>query len=248
MNLSDGYSILAAITALSVRALGMICFLPLGEEHGAVITKLCLAFVIGWFFLGTVEVSESLSLYLLVLEFFVGLFVGLPVSIFVSLASMCGELFDSGRGQTMGSIYDPFSYVSLSLTSGLCRYLLWALFLAHSLLSVLFSQLAESYRLLPPGTLSVGTFSLLGYTLLLSIGKMIGLCFFYYLPLGVIFLLVDIGIALISRILPHGNIQGESYFLKNLCAYFVLINLSDCCDQVALALLSTSSQFFPTLF
>lgn len=95
--------------AYSARLFGVIVTLPLGDAMPSV-PRLFIAFCWG-ICLAAQDPYHGISLawYQLACEFLIGLLLSLPIRVLVESVEMLGELLDTSRGQTVGSINDPLN-------------------------------------------------------------------------------------------------------------------------------------------
>lgn len=93
---------------LTARMFGLLVALPF-ESTVRTLPRLFLAVCFALPFVEDLQVQGDLSLLHLIGEFFVGFLVGAPVRFLVESSEMLGELIDTGRGQTIGSVMDPLN-------------------------------------------------------------------------------------------------------------------------------------------
>jgi flagellar biosynthesis protein FliR len=85
-----------------LRCFGLMTLMPLGDST-AVHWRIGLAAGLAMFISGSVPTNPDWSMISLLAEFIVGLFLALPAALTISLSASFGELFDTQRGQMMGS-------------------------------------------------------------------------------------------------------------------------------------------------
>lgn len=97
--------LLAYVTA---RLFGLLVALPL-EATLRTLPRLFVALCFALPFVEGVQLQGEFSFIRLALEFFIGFLVGTPIRFLVESSEMLGELVDTGRGQTIGSVMDPLN-------------------------------------------------------------------------------------------------------------------------------------------
>ena len=96
---------LAYVTA---RLFGLLIALPL-EASVRSVPRLFLAVCFALPFVEGSLTEVDFSMWHLLVEFFIGFLVGAPVRFLVESSEMLGEIIDTGRGQTIGSVMDPLN-------------------------------------------------------------------------------------------------------------------------------------------
>lgn len=92
---------------------------------------------------------------LLIREAFIGVSMGFMVQLFFFAVAVAGQLIDTEMGFHMASVLDPLSESQLPLIGNLFSMICILLYLSLHGHLLLLRALAESYQLLPPGTLSL---------------------------------------------------------------------------------------------
>jgi flagellar biosynthesis protein FliR len=186
-----------AVAVMCVRTLGVTISLPLGDALG-VLSKLMVAVGISLAIVSFVPVPETITLWILLGEFVLGLLVGAPFRVLVDLAETLGELIDTARGQTIAAVNDPLNGHAVSDLATLAKIAATAVAINLGALEVCVESLRESYRAVPIG--AVIDFDLLSRGLLLRgselLSSMLVTCALWL----VAFLLIDVIACFAARV------------------------------------------------
>jgi flagellar biosynthetic protein FliR len=155
-------------------------------------------------------------------ELGLGLMLGLPSILVLQASRMWGEMFDTGRGQSLGAMYDPLSGTSSQVMSQCIGSWVTAALLLMGLLPNLILSLASSLLLIAPGTVTVQRIASLASVILNTVGTSLTFGMMIYLPLGLSFLIVDIFGGFVSRLLPRFAIHAESFAARTVVGFAVL--------------------------
>lgn len=208
------------------RTLGLCAVLPFERiGNGGFIFRFSLSFLIAFLLWPTLQSSTAELLFpALIGEFLIGALIAAPGALLVECGSMCGELFDSGRGQTIGSILDPASQAAHSYTAFLGREvcIVW-LFVSGAFESLVIS-LQESLRVFPPNTLSLSTYQQLGIELSRCLSSSVIGVMGAIIPFAFLFMSVEITAALIGKVAPV-SLSGEAFIAKSTLGSLALISL-----------------------
>lgn len=100
-----------------------------------------------------VEINGFVQLVVMGLgELFIGLAVGVVVSIVIYAVQIAGELIDAQMGLAMAQMYDPRTGVSMSLFGILFNLIMILCFFMSGAYLKLIAFMSDSFRLIPPGT------------------------------------------------------------------------------------------------
>ena len=143
-----------------VRVLGFSVAVPFISSQniwmlGRLFLALCVA--VALFMSGTVSVVHYMDttlgyVYLLILEFLVGMAMGYVVFVVFNLIFFAGQLMDFQIGLMMVNVLDPMTQIQVPITGNLFYFVLMAMLVATSGIHVLFGTFFYSYDLLPIGT------------------------------------------------------------------------------------------------
>lgn len=212
---------------LLLRSLGVMAALPFSFD--AISTGQRIFFATGLTLLIGVAPDQvgSPSLWWL-LEFFIGFTITMPVAIVVASSAHVGEFFDLGRGETIGSLLDPLSGSQTSNSALLIRSYIWLKLLVLGILPLLVLGLWKSTILIPPG-LQTGSalhgqvMGTLGEGMLMLLTTLLATGFDYALPTAAVFLMVEISVGFLSKVLPNVSLSNESFLVKSVFGFLVLL-------------------------
>ncbi|MCB0335662.1 MAG: flagellar biosynthetic protein FliR [Bdellovibrionales bacterium] len=210
--------------AYATRALGFFALLPFDSFNKELVTKLLLATACGLYFrvsqISTVEYTGSLWL-----EPIVGVLLAIPLFIVLEIAGSLGELIDQGRGQTIGSFYDPTLGLPQSTLSRLFRWGTWACILQSGIVEVSLGHLWCSLQVLDTSQLAMEAVAHLSFAALQFALDLLALGFSFFLPFCCLFLLIDILVGMLGKLAPQISLQAESFQLKTLLSFGIVIVL-----------------------
>ena len=111
---------LSIICAVSARVFGVFVCLPISDAI-QILPRLFLALCFALPLSLQIEPSAEVSWHTPLAEFLVGLIIASPIRVFAEAAEMLGELLDTARGQTIGSVIDPLNGQQVSDMATLLR-------------------------------------------------------------------------------------------------------------------------------
>lgn len=218
---------LAALILIFFRAVGFLALLPLGDRLGGSVRKIVLALMLAFVCIGNADQKVVVSGFGVVTEFLVGLVLCLPCALLINCSEMLGEMFDTGRGQTIGSIYDPLTGSSSSVMSRFARYYVWAVLLAAGGFEYLIGGFAASFQVLPVASLPFDALAAFGGRMMSLILQMLSGLLIVYLSWAILYLLVDTAAAFWARVMPQVPFFSEVFQLKSYLAFAALIILTN---------------------
>lgn len=196
------------------RAFGFTTLLPLDRIGGGGYTfRITLACLLSFIITPNIDHSFQFSSVLLIQEFLTGALIAVPAMLLIECGSMWGEIFDTGRGQTIGSVLDPSSGINHSQTALLGREvcIVW-LFLSGAFESLIFA-LTKSIQESPPTTWSVQTYQSIGMNLMNCINASITGVFGALIPFVFLFMTIEVGASFIGKVTPV-SLQSETFITK----------------------------------
>jgi flagellar biosynthesis protein FliR len=223
MELSQAW--LTSFVCSFFRGLGVAALLPFGSAFEGALHRVIIAAGVGLLFADGQAATPPLSLAGACGDFLVGLALGMPWMLCTELGGMLGELFDAGRGQTIGALYDPLSGVYQSQMCLCLRLLVWASVLAAGALEVVLSSLQESLALIPQGARMIGQGLEFGSRLMTLLSRSFGGMLSLYLPFALLFLLVDAAAGFAAKVLPQAGLCSESFQVKSWLGLLLLCAL-----------------------
>lgn len=207
-----------------VRGIGLISILPLGGDMLGLANRFFIGVGLGLLAASNSSVTLQLSAFGLLIEFCIGFAIALPCALTLACAEGFGEFFDVGRGETVGNQYDPLNGVSVSQHALLFKMFVWAVLVFSGVLDNLLGLFVKSLTQVPLISLSGNQFILLSKSVMqVSISSSIGL-FKCFLPLGLLFLVIDQMVGFVSKMFPAFSLSSESFQLKSIMGMLVLIS------------------------
>lgn len=201
------------------RAVGVVTILPVGPA--GVINRVVLALGMACMFSSAVP-STSPHNILIPIEFIIGVIIGLPFTMIVSLIELFGELCDAGRGQTIAHIYDPLHGETQNVSAVYLKNLALATLALLGIFEYVIRWFAKSLELVPPGAFDLSLLAGQGMVILKYCVTMLGDSFSMFLPLGLAYLFVDQTFGFISKTLNGISLTPESFQVKSFITFLVL--------------------------
>jgi flagellar biosynthesis protein FliR len=213
---------LIAISSVAARIFGVLVLLPFGDALNTV-PRLFIAFLLA-IALGPID-TEVLqwSAISFVSDFIIGLLIASPIRILTESAEMFGELIDTARGQTIGSIVDPLNGQQSSDMAAFSRLAVVNLAVYLGALDRGVTAVAESYKLLPSGSLLASRLSLI--ELAVNGASMVGVALRFSSVWMVAYLITDIATALLAKVSSGQNFTSGGTVLKMTLTFVLLLNL-----------------------
>jgi type III secretion protein T len=210
--------------AAYLRALGFFTFLPLGNINPLIRNALALLSALALGF--SVAAPVNLSVISLLYEFLIGVALALPLAILVECVMMWGNLTDAGRGLSIAAIYDASIRGSQKPTGMFLRYAVLALLAMAGVLEHTVFGLVHSTELIPLASVGSEWSAELGSKMLGLLATALPQMFVAYLPLAGLFLVIDLGSGVISRVVPQTLGFAETFILKTAALLFLLLATS----------------------
>lgn len=213
---------------ITFRILGVLALLPILPGGFGAFKKIGWALAFSLLFLGRAT-SNDYQLFDLVVEFIIGLGLGLPPTLFLHACSIWGELFDFERGHGLGQVYDPHFQGVQSHVAKLAFQLSWVVALSGGVVELTLKALSSSLDLVSAGhgieVLSEHGVTQVAAILLARISALLGGTFCAFLPVGVLFLFAELCIGLIVKVVPQVQAQPLSYSLKSAIGFLLIVML-----------------------
>lgn len=160
------------------------------------------------------------------IELIVGLLLMFPLTLVVEAFRTLGELLEQTRGQNLGAMYGASQEISSdSPCARLLQMTFISVFLATGFYIDYVSLLLESFVLIPVGLSGWHTgfndfaVDFLQYSFLLLVKS-----FSLFLPIGFLFILCDLGMGFLSKLVPGLPIFGELFVIKSALLFVLLIS------------------------
>lgn len=214
------------VSLLFARSLGVTAILPLGDSL-VLFPRLLLTVGLSAALYPVVEglALEPTAPLSLIAEFVVGVMVGAPVRIAVESAEMFGELIDTARGQTIGSIQDPLGGQVASDLAAISRTLTLIALTHFGALEAVAQGVALSYKPFPCGgvvarSLERGPLEVFWFLISIVAGSL-NLAALWI----VIFIAVDLTCVVASRVSQGLSFSSTAALTKMAVTFFLLLLL-----------------------
>lgn len=211
-----------------MRMSGLFIFSPvLGNENIPVVLRAAVGFVCAMVVMPTLNgisahVNGIVELIVQSLgELFIGLALGLLVSIIIYIVLFAGELIDMQMGLTMAQMYDPQSGVNMPILGKFFNIIVILVFFTSNAHLYLISFVNDSFHLIAPGTVVPTQQSL---KFIVSLGSdYFELGLRLALPIVAIEVACYIAQGMIMRAVPSINIFSVGMFIAMLVGLFILL-------------------------
>lgn len=153
-------------------------------------------------------------------ELFIGIAIGILISIVIYMVNLAGELIDAQMGLTMAQTYDPRTGVNMPMMGSLFNIIIIFCFFASNAHLTLISFVNDSFRLIAPGTVFPTTQSL---QFIVSLGK----DYFEFglrvaLPVVAIEVVCNIAMGMLMRAVPSINVFSIGMHLTALVGILII--------------------------
>ncbi len=214
---------LAIIGLVSARIFALLTVLPFDSSIN-VGRRVFLAICFAVPFVSKDAAEIDFSAGILCRELLIGFLVGSPIRILVESAEMFGELIDTGRGQTIGSVMDPLNGQQGSELAKVFRIGALCLFMQIEGLERLIEAVGASVTWIPMASSAQQTD---GARYLLRSGvHFVATTLSLSAAWLASFLLVDTFLAAIARVSQGFSFSSVSVWLKSVVTAVLLINLA----------------------
>ena len=215
---------LASLLAITARGFGMLISLPTGEALGT-LPRLFIAICFSAALTPTTYTSLEFSWYIIVAEFVFGLILAAPVRFIADGAEMFGEVVDTARGQTIGSVIDPLNGQQVSDMATIMRLSAVVLAIQFGGLEQMILALRQSQPNLLFGAIDLNSEVVVGlFRKGLSIsGTMLALASVWL----VAYLIIDIVCAACARVSQGLQFTSLSTLLKMIATFVLLLNIAN---------------------
>lgn len=164
-------------------------------------------------FAGTLMPSNPWTIGLMFLgEVIIGLLLDILVRLLFSAAQSAGAIMGFSMGFSLMNSIDPMTGAAESGLGHLMSQITTMLFLCLNGHLILLSSLAQSFELVPPGSLLIN--AALGEHLIVFTGQMFVMALKIAAPILASIFLVDLALALIARAAPQMNVLFIGFPLK----------------------------------
>ena len=172
--------------------------------------------------------SESITLsgftIGLVSEFFLGLSIGLLITMMFSVAVVAGQSVSSAAGIHIASFFDATLKTPATVVVTLKTIILFLIFLSLDYHHIIIRSVAYSFRVLPPGHISIDY--AIGPFLARLFSAIIETAFTMTVPALLVVLIVQLAMAIIARIAPQMNVFFSVGGILNISLALMVLTLS----------------------
>lgn len=209
-----------AFSLTFVRALALVCFLPTEIFSTGFGLRLLLSVLLAICGMPkTLQVIEINS-FTYMQELLFGFLCALPLLLLVQACDLFGDLFESVRGQTSGSIADPLFSGETSHMALFCKTVAILILISAGALEMIFIQYLKSFEI-----------SALSLTLwekvLFVFCKSLSVAMNFVVPFAILFLLIEIAAIFSSRLLPSVSLCTETFTAKMISGFAVFMAVFD---------------------
>jgi flagellar biosynthesis protein FliR len=142
----------------------------------------------------------------------VGLTIGFVMSLLLAGAQFAGDIIGFSMGLSMASIFDPESNQNIAIVGQFLYLCLGLLFLLLNGHHFVLEALHLSYQVVPVGTFTMN--AALGEGIVRLTGMVFVVAIKLAAPIIVALFLIDVGLAVLARVVPQMNIFMVSFPLK----------------------------------
>ena len=205
------------------RFLGIALVFPAAEGLIGIGTRLGLAIALAAMGINELQVPAlPLGAWSIISEFLLGVILGAPLLVLYHGLRMWGDLFESLRGHQMGLIVDPLSGGEEHPLSILLSHTFLYILLAQALFPLLTQIAFSSLEKIPPASISVALLTSESQHLFMSLRAILTLVITSLLPFACLVIMIEIGMALISKLCSGWSLSQEGYLVRLLALMCLL--------------------------
>ena len=224
------YSQVDVLLLIFVRVLAFFMVVPIISSQnifslGRIFLALCVS--VALFMSGIVTTVHYMDyvpgyVYLLLVEFLVGIFIGYVAFAVFNLVFFAGQLIDFQIGLAMVNVLDPMTQIQVPIVGNLYYFTLVALLLVTGGLHELFFAFFSSYQLLPIGvSFVIGNAELASYMVHLLLESTI-LAVRIAMPLIGAMMVINVALGIMVKTTPQMNIFVVGLPMKLIIGLFLL--------------------------
>jgi flagellar biosynthesis protein FliR len=208
------------------RSLGMLAIIPLSFDLFSIFLRIAFSLLVAISLNGYAPFSPESSWGVLAGNFIAGVALGLPSALLVHGAEWFGETFDSARGQSIGSVIDPFHQSSTAMAQ-LCGSAGWAIVLLGGFVPNSLIALAESFRVLPITENILMNSAGLGQNIFHLLAIFLDGAARVALPLATLFVMIEFLCGVLAKLVPGASLASESFQLKFWIGFLVVAGCAE---------------------
>ena len=210
------------IAGITARTFGMLISLPTGEGLQT-LPRLFIAVCFACALAPALPPAPEFSWYRLAPEFIVGLLIAAPVRFMAEASQMFGELIDTARGQTIGSVIDPLNGQQSSDMATIARVAMVTFAIHLGAFDSCVEALKHSYIALPLGG------ALLYEGVLSSVLRqgitIVGVALSFSSVWLVAYLITDMATSILSKVTQGIQFTSTGTVIKMVLTFVLLLNL-----------------------
>jgi len=210
------------IAGITARTFGMMISLPTGDGLQT-LPRLFIAVCFACALAPAMPAAPDFSWYRLAPEFIIGLLIAAPVRFLAEASEMFGELIDTARGQTIGSVVDPLNGQQGSDMATIARVAMVTFAIHLGAFDRSVEALRQSYVALPLGG------ALLYESVLSSVLRqglsIVGVALSFSSVWLVAYLVTDMATGLLSKVTQGINFTSTGTVVKMVLTFVLLLNL-----------------------
>lgn len=205
---------------LFVHMCSAVVLLPIGDGMHAFVSRATVALGLTIAASPASGVAPPAAAYLA--HAVTGCLATLPVVLLLHAASSFGELLEVGRGMTIGQIVDPHYDLPEVTLAQLCRWGMFAYLAAHG---VLLDSCLEAIR---SGNRVVAEYPKLEFIaeMFSALWRSVSSVISAAIPLLILYLLIELFISVMSKVLPGLSLSSELFLVKGISALILLVILA----------------------
>ncbi len=230
-----------------VRILAFSSMAPLiGHKGIPALVKIAFSMLLTLIIMPNLPVPEVFPkdyqfIYLIVMNVFVGLFIGWVAQLVIEAGRIAGEMVDTQMGLNAATLFDPGTQTQTTIIGRFFDVLTLTLFISLGGMEKLIEGLYRSFTAFP---IVMYEFNIHIDKLLKATSDVVAIGFLIVSPIIMIILAIDLILGLMSRAAPQINAFQISFSIKPSVGILLLIVLLPALFQVLASLFSNPNRFF----
>ena len=224
------YSQIDVLLLIFVRVIGFFMAIPVISSQniwgmGRIFLALCVSVALFMSGMATTVYYMDTTLgyvYLILLEFMVGVIIGYVASLIFNLIFFAGQLIDFQIGLTMVNVIDPMTQVQVPIVGNLYYFSLMAIVVVTGGLHAFFETFFYSYTIIPIGTGTVLGNELLAWRVVMLLVESTILAVRIAMPLIGTMMVVNVALGVMVKTVPQMNVFVVGLPLKLLVGLVLL--------------------------
>jgi flagellar biosynthetic protein FliR len=211
---------------------GVMISAPIFSGHQfPVMAKAGFAILVSFLLMNVIGIKKHLAelhflsyVFLIVIEFAIGIIIGLVISISISSIEFAGRLFGIQMGLAMANVVDPTTSEQTSVLSQILKIFFYLLFLSLDGHLMILQGFFESFKILP---LARGHLNIVQAepSIYILTSKIISVAMKIALPITSLVLFINTALGILSKVVPQVNVFVLGVIV-NIGAGFVMLGLA----------------------